>query len=321
MMRSRLQAIPGVDAVAANNLPLSGLSAGTKLYLERSSTEPEEITALLTAGQDNYFDVLGIPILAGRGFEPTDRRDSPPVALVNETMARRHWPDGNPIGRRLKSFDDTVWVEIVGVAADVRHNGLSSSTEPTVFLPAAQSGRETNEWILRVRQGDMAVAIQQARDVIASASPSTPVARTLILDETIARSVAIPRFRTFFILGLAGLAAVLALLGVYGVLAFAVAQRTKEIGIRMALGARSRNVLTGIVGSGLKLAATGIAVGLLAASSATSIIGSFLFEVAPNDPRTYFAVAVGLLAVTCLAAYLPARRAAAVNPAQVLNDD
>ena len=321
MMRSRLQAIPGVDAMAAYHLPLTGLSAGTKLYLERSSTEPEEITALLTAGQDNYFDVLGIPILAGRGFEPTDRRDSPPVALVNETMARRHWPDGNPIGRRLKSFDDTVWVEIVGVAADVRHNGLSSSTEPTVFLPAAQSGRETNEWILRVRQGDMAVAIQQARDVIASASPSTPVARTLVLDETIARSVAIPRFRTFFILGLAGLAAILALLGVYGVLAFAVAQRTKEIGIRMALGAQSRNVLAGIVGSGLKLAATGIAVGLLAASSATSIIGSFLFEVAPNDPRTYFAVAVGLLAVTCLAAYLPARRAAAVDPAQVLNDD
>jgi putative ABC transport system permease protein len=321
-LRSRLEQIPGVSAVAANHLPLTGLTAGTTFYLERAATEPETISALVTVGQENYFDVLGIPILAGREFEPTDNRESPPVAIVNETMARRYWPDSDAVGRRLKTFDDdAVWVEIVGIAADVRHEGLTNPVEPTVFLPAAQSTRATNEWIVRVRRGDMAAALQQARAVIASVSPTTPVSRTLILEETIARSVAIPRFRTFFILGLAGLAAALALLGVYGVLAFVVTQRTKEIGIRMALGARSRNVLTSIVGSGLKLAATGVAVGLLAAWSATSVIRGFLFEVAPNDPRTYFAVAAGLLAATCLAAYLPARRAAAANPAQVLNDD
>jgi putative ABC transport system permease protein len=321
-LRDRLEQIPGVSAVAANNLPLTGLTAGTTLYLERAASEPEEITALVTAGQENYFDVLGIPILAGRGFGPSDNRESPPVAIVNETMARRYWPDSDAVGRRLKTFDDdSFWVEIVGIAADVRHEGLSTPAEPTVFLPAAQSKRDTNEWILRVRRGDTSAVIQQARAVVASVSPTTPVSRTLILEETIARSVAVPRFRTFFIVGLAGLAAILALLGVYGVLAFAVGQRTKEIGIRMALGARAHNVLTNIVGAGLKLALAGIAAGLLVAWSASGVIRSFLFEVTPNDPGTYFVVVAGLLAVTCLAAYLPARRAAAVNPAKVLNGD
>jgi putative ABC transport system permease protein len=322
MLRSRLGGIPGVSAVAANHLPLTGLSAGTTFYLERDSAEPEEVRALLTTAQDNYFDVLGVPILAGRGFEATDVRDAPPIALVNQTMARRYWPDGDAIGRRIRSFDDeSVWIEIVGVAADVRHKDLSTSPEPTVLVPSTQAQREINEWILRVSQGDMGTAVERARSVIAAASPSTPVARTLVLDDAISRSVALPRFRTFFIVGLAGLAAALALLGVYGILAFAVAQRTKEIGIRMALGARSRNVVTQVVGSGIKLAAAGVVVGLLIAWSATRTIESFLFEVAPTDAVTYIAVVTGLLAVTSLAAYLPAKRAAAVDPAQALNDD
>ena len=321
MLRGRLEGIPGVSAVAANHLPLTGLSAGTTFYLEHDSAEPE-VRALLTTAQDNYFDVLGIPILAGRGFEATDVRDAPPIALVNETMARRYWPDGDAIGRRIRSFDDeSVWLEIVGVAADVRHKGLSTSPEPTVLIPSTQAQREINEWILRVSQGDIGTAVERARSVIAAASPTTPAARTLVLDDAVSRSVAIPRFRTFFIVGLAGLAAALALLGVYGILAFAVAQRTKEIGVRMALGARSRNVVAQVVGSGIKLAAAGVVAGLLIAWSATKTIESFLFEVAPTDAVTYIAVVAGLLAVTSLAAYLPARRAAAIDPAEVLNDD
>jgi ABC-type antimicrobial peptide transport system permease subunit len=194
------------------------------------------------------------------------------------------------------------------------------ATEPKLYLPAAQSERPMNRWVLRVR-GDVGATIDLARRAVSEQSPTTPVQSVQILDQTIAASVAVPRFRTFFVVGLSAVAAVLALLGVYGVVTFAVAQRTKEIGVRMALGADADGVVRGVVGSGLKLAATGTAVGLLISWPAAERLDAFLFGVRPTDVIIYVTIGLGVTAVSGVAAYLPARRAATVDPVSVLNSE
>jgi predicted permease len=318
-MRARLEQIPGVRAAAMNHLPLSGLSAGTNFYLDRGG-EDEQINAILSIGQDNYFDVMGVPIVAGRGFKPGDTRKAPRIAVVNQTLARRCWPDGNAIGQRFRTGDDPkAWIEVVGIADDIRHKELAAPIEPMVHLPATQAEREINEWVLRFR-GNPAQVLQRAREVVAGVSP-LPVSRTLILEDAIGLSVAIPRFRTYFIVGLAGLAAVLALLGMYGVLAFSVAQRTREIGVRMALGAQADEVVRAVIGSGMKLALVGAGIGLAVAWSGAGLLSAFLFDVAPRHVATYAGAVAGVLVISCVAAYLPARRAAGVNPVSALKDE
>jgi putative ABC transport system permease protein len=321
-LTARLDEVPGIRASAVNNLPLSGQRSGTRVYLEQPGGELEIVNqALLTVIHESYLDVVGIPILAGRPFEGGDAVDAPPVAIVSETMARRYWPGETALGRRLRTSDDsTASLEVVGVATDVRHEGLAAAIAPTVYLPAFQSTRETYEVVLRVR-GDIGDALQSARGVIASASPTTPVTRVTILDEAIAASVAIPRLRTILVVGLAGLAAVLALLGVYGVVSFVVAQRTKEIGVRMALGAHPLDEIRRVVGGGFKLGVAGAVLGLFMAWSAAETVGGFLFEITATDPPTYIGVMVAVLALVCVAAYVPARRAASVDPIEVLRPD
>jgi len=316
-LRERLNTIPGVNASAMNVVPLSGFGAISPLSLARVGAEPEEISANVVVGLEGYMAVLGIPVVDGRGFDRGDTPESAPIVVVNETMARRYWPGGEPLGQRLRMVNETEFRQVVGVAADVRHE-LATNVEPTVFLPASQSGRATNDWILRIR-GDVGPAIRGAREAVASVSPAASVRMVLVLDDVIADSVALPRARTLFVVGLAGLAAFLTLIGVYGVLSFSVAQRTKEMGIRMALGASARGVTAQVIRSGLKLTVAGIAIGLLVTWSVADVVGTFLFEISPRSPLTYLGVAVSVAIVSCLAAYLPARRAAAVDPAGVLN--
>jgi hypothetical protein len=224
--------------------------------------------AVLTVGLENYLDVLGIPLIQGRGFERGDTPEAVPVAVVSASLARRAWPGERAVGKHFRTFDDSLAsIEVVGVAADVRHEGLAAEAASTVYLPLTQSSRETHEVVLRVR-GDIASAIQSARGTVANVSPTTPIRRVVVLDETIAASVAVPRFRTALVMGLDGLASVLALLGVYGGRA-----------------------------------------------------GAFLFEITPTDPVTYLAVVVGVLVVCCIAAYVPARRAATIDPVAVRKAD
>lgn len=321
-LAARLGEVPGVRATAVNNLPLSGQRSGTRLYLERPGAEPEVVEdVLLTVVLNNYLDVMGIPVVAGRGLESSDGPGAPPVAIVSETLARRLWPGENVIGRNLRTFDDSIAsIEIVGIAADVRHEGLAAAVAPTVYLPASQSRRDTHEMVLRIR-GDIAHAIQSARVVVARLSPATPVGRVLVLDQAIADSVAIPRFRTVMVVALAGLAAVVALLGLYGVVAVAVAQRTKEFGVRMALGAGPRSIVLRAVAGGVALGGGGVALGLFMAWVASNVLAAFLFEIAPTDPVTYVGVTIAVLAVCTVAAAVPARRAAMVDPVRVLKGE
>jgi predicted permease len=314
----RLEELPGVSASAVNNLPLAGARSGTRIYVERSDGQVERADALLTVALEGYLDVMGIPVVAGRRFEPTDAPDAPLVAIVSQTTASRLWAGRSAIGQRLRIDDDsTTSLEVVGVAADVRHEGLGAAVAPTVYLPSSQSRRETHEIVLRIR-GDVGTAVQSARGVVAALSPTTPVRRVTILDTRIAESVAIPRFRTVLVVGLAALAAGLALLGLYGVVSFAVTQRTKEIGVRLALGARAGGVVLRVVARGLGLGLAGVALGLLISSVLADGLGAFLYGITPTDPATYVGVALGVLLVSGAAALVPALRAAAVDPVAVL---
>ena len=322
-LRARFDAIPGVAASVANQVPLRGSFMTTSYFAERLEGEPERTRVLISVGLENYLDLMEIPVLAGRGFTPTDTRDAPPVGIVNEAMAQVLWPGTDALGKRVRlvrSDDDAPWVEIIGVARNVQHQGLMIDTEPKLYLPAEQSARPMNRWVLRIR-GDVGATIDLARSAVSAQSPTTPVRSVQILEETISASAAVPRFRTFFVVGLSALAAVLALLGVYGVMTFAVTQRTKEIAVRMALGANVDGLVRGVVGSGLKLAATGVAAGLLIAWPAAGRLEAFLFGVGPTDVIIYVTIGLGVTAVSGLAAYLPARRAATVDPVSVLNSE
>ena len=316
-----LDGIAGVRSTVVNNLPLSGQLSRTSLRLERPAGDPDRIEALLTVGLENHLGVLGIPVIQGRGFDRGDSPEAPLVAVLSESMARRAWPGETAVGKRFRTSDDsTRSIEVVGVAADVRHEGLAAEAAPTVHLPLSQSSRDTHEVVLRVR-GDIASAVETARGVVASLSPTTPVRRVIVLDEAIADSVAVPRFRTAVVVGLAGLAGVLALLGVYGVVSFAVGQETRDVAVRIALGARSGSVVLRVAGGGLVLGVAGVGLGLLLALALADVLDAFLFEITPTDPVTYLAVLVGVLVVCGIAAYVPARRAAAIDPMVVLKTE
>jgi putative ABC transport system permease protein len=243
------------------------------------------------------------------------------VAIVNQAMASALWPGESPLGKRLRNDDDGApWVTVVGVAGDVRHQRLAGEAEPKFYLPVWQSDRDPEQWVLRT-SGDVAAVIELARRAVAEVSPATPVTDVAILEERIASSVAVPRFRTLFVIGLAAMAGVLALLGVFGVVTLSVTQRIREIGVRMALGAGSGEVVRGVVGEGLGLAVAGIGLGLVAAVPATRALREFLFEIEATDPFTYASIAVAVALVSGAASYLPARRAAAVDPVKALRTE
>ncbi len=317
-LRTRLSAIPGVEVSATSQVPLSGSASSTTYLVDRAGAPPDSASGVLRSEVlDNYFGVMRIPMVAGRPFRPTDVADAPPVAIVNEAMARECWPGESALGKRVRHDDDQPWMTVVGVAGDVRHMRLDTPVEPKLYLPAAQSSQPATSWVIRAR-GELDGVVQLARDAVAEVSPDTPVWRVQILEERIASSVAVPRFRAWFVIGLAGMAAVLALLGVYGVTSFAVSQRTREIGVRIALGSEPRAVVRRIVWRGLRPTATGLALGLAVAVPASRLVSGFLFEIEPTDPATFAATAVLVAAVSAIAAYVPARRATSVDPVTVL---
>lgn len=316
-----LEEIPGVQAAAANNLPLSGLSSGTTFRIEHVDGTTVEAHALLNVATPDFLDVLGIPLVSGRRFSVRDDAEAPRVGIVSETMASRYWPGENPIGQWFRFDDDaTLLIEVVGVAADVPSGGLASPVDPMIYLPAPQTNRSTYEWVLRVRE-DVGHVLQEARRVVGEHSSATPITRVMILDDVIDESVAVPRIRMLLVLGLAGLAATLALVGVYGVLSFVVAQRTREIGVRMALGAHSDRVVADVIGHGLRLTVAGVVVGTAASWALSDLAGSFLFEVAPRQIAIYAVVGTAVLLLGFVAAWAPARRATRVDPVSVLSGD
>ena len=317
-LRSRLAEIPGASFSAANQIPLSGSVNSTTVHVDQGGDQEVEASVLFSAVLDDYFQVLEIPLVAGRGFGPADGPEGPQVAIVSRAMADRFWPDGNALGGRFRNDADDPWVTVVGIVGDVRHQGLGTDVEPQAYLPAAQTERVLSQWVVRA-VGDMGSVLSLAREKVREVSPDTPVRDTEILTERIATSVSLPRFRTVFVLGLAGMSCLLALLGIYGLVAFTVGERRREIGVRMALGATSSTVLGGVVGISARLALVGMVLGVGMSVVASRVIESFLYEVEASDPWILIASGLLLLSVSVGAGWFPARQAASVNPVAVLS--
>jgi predicted permease len=265
-----------------------------------------------------YFTTLGIPLTEGRDFADTDRDGAPTVIVVNQAMVRRFWPDQHPIGRRITT-DSKTWSSIVGVAGDVRQMGLRADSEPEVYLSYMQDPFQWPYLSLLVRAGSNPVklfpSIQQAVWMV---DKDQPLSNPITLDQVRSHSIAQPRIAALLLGLFAGAALLLAAVGLYGVVSYWVAERTHEIGVRMALGAGSFAVFVQVVGRGLLLALLGTALGLIGSLAATRALASFLFSIRSTDPLTFAAVAFLLISVALVACYVPARRAARIDPVVAL---
>lgn len=268
------------------------------------------------------FAALGIPLKSGRDFNDGDTFDAPFVAVINEALVRKSFPGKNPIGRTIFCpFDSFKGMTIIGVVGDVRQYGPAREPLPECYMPYQQhhyNGRTLS--VVSRTVGDPTALAETVRRLARERSPDVPVKFTT-METSLYESVAAPRFRTVLLSLFAGLAVCLAMAGIYGVMAYAVRQRSKEVGVRMALGASSGDVVRLVLRQGIAVTAIGLTLGLAGAAAATRLLTSILFEVKPSDPTTYAAVALLLAVVALVACYIPARRAAKVDPVVALRDE
>jgi len=266
----------------------------------------------------DYFRVLGIPLRTGREFSSADHERAPLVAVINETMAKRYWPNANPIGQRINETNNEAnWREIVGIVGSVQHLARGEEPKPEMFVPVSQKPPESLNMAVRT-QVEQASFEATLRRSVTAIDANLPVFEVRTMEERLFESVAQPRFRTVLLGVFAALALVMAVIGLYAVMAVSVAQRTHELGIRVALGAQRRDVIGLILRQGIKLVSLGIVIGLAGAWALTRVLTTLLFEVKPTDPLTFVAVPVLLIAVAILACWLPARQAASVDPLTAL---
>jgi putative ABC transport system permease protein len=332
-MLTRVRALPGVEAAGTTHTaPLDG-SDSSRPFIIADRTPPEagkEPGAGYRVVSPGYFRALGIPVLQGRDFSDNDRLSAPGVVMINQTLARRHWPDSNPVGQRMRQGavgGESPWMEIVGVVGDVRHSRLDAEPRPEMYFPYAQAGAQASRSIvasrrritLAVRASSSLGSLGEAvRREIASIDKNQPVTGVRTMSESVARSVMSQRFSALLVAIFAGLALALAMIGVYGVMSFSVGGRTREIGIRMALGAQGADVMRMIVGQGMWLVVAGIIVGLAASFAATRLMAGLLYGISTTDPLVFFIIPALLAGVALLACYLPARRATKINPMEAL---
>jgi putative ABC transport system permease protein len=314
--------IPGVEAVgAAKTQPLQGGGDTYEFTIPGRSgpdatMNPGSGTLIVSAG---YFDALDIPLLKGRVFDAReDVPDAPLNIIVNDAAARRFWPGADPVGTTVTLGETPL--TIVGVVGDVRNEGLAADPEPAVYLPFSVASRSSLQLFIRTR-GDPAAAAGAVRRAIHAVDPMQPIAGVRTLDSAMAETVAQPRFFTLLITVFGAVAVFLAALGLYGVVAYTVTRRTTEIGIRMALGARAGEVVRMVIRRSAWPTAAGILAGTVAALLLSRLMASMLFEVRPADPATFGGAAALLAAIALLASWLPARRAARIEPTQALRGD
>ena len=317
---TRLAQLPGVTAAGATNMiPLDG--RGTDRLIEIEGYVPRDNSDMPDAqnrqATPGWFAAMGIPLVRGRLIERSDDEKAPRVVVVSEAFVKHFFSNGDAIGKRIrlgKLTADFPWATIVGVVGDVRGFALEEAPLPTMYWPVAQI-RATPSLAIVVRtQGDPAGLGSAVRAAIAEIDPAQPIYEMQTLDQLVAKSLDQRRFTLMLMVVFGVMALVLSAIGLYGVMAFLVTQRTQEIGIRMALGARAVDVLKIVVGSGMFLASLGVAVGLIGAFALTRLMSSLLFGVSPTDLVTFGLVTVGLLTVAMLACYIPARRATKVDP-------
>jgi putative ABC transport system permease protein len=273
---------------------------------------------------DAYLTALDIPIVAGRGILRTDAAGAPAVALVSDAAARRYWPGRSPVGERIRLSvgwpENDAWAEVVGVVGDVKSRDLRAGADPGVYLPLAQFAYRANYLLVEVA-GDPAAAIPAVRSVVRDLDPQLPLWDPAALTGHVARATAAERFSMVLLTSFGALALLLAAVGIYGIIAQSVAGRTREIGVRLALGARPSGVLGLVFRQGFAIAGLGLAAGAVGALAATRVLRNQLFEVSTADPLTLAGAVVLLGGVAALAIWLPARRAARVAPMEALRHE
>jgi putative ABC transport system permease protein len=318
----RMAALPGVESAAiTSNLPLASLG-NMAVFAADGRSGGERLYAGVRTISPGFFGMMRIPVRRGRAFSARDAAGAAPVVIVNETLARRTWPGQDAVGKVIQIVDKRAapaWRTVVGVSADVRHWSLDQLPFSEIYVPHAQApamameSREMRIFVALRTAGDPASLASAARAEIAAMDPDQPVTGVEPMEKIVNRSLTVPRLITSLLLIFACIALLLAIMGIYGVVAFAVGQRTHELGVRIALGAGRREVLGLVLRQGLVLAAAGTAVGLLAAFAVTRVLSALLYGVSPRDPAIFVAVPLVLGASAIAASYLPARRAARLD--------
>jgi predicted permease len=322
----RIAAIPGVENVGLiKDLLISGNPDGL-ITIEGGSSDSSE-RARIPFNRDliseGFFQTLRIPLLKGRFFNAQDNQGSVPVAIINETMARRFWPGEEAVGKRFKlglAESPGPWLTVVGVVGDMRRQSLERQSIAQIFVPHLQSPSRRMTLLIRTTMEPDQLA-PTVRNEIRLIDKTVPIYQISTLERRLAEAVAPRRFQTWLLTLFSALALLLAAIGIYGLIHQSVALRTREIGTRLALGAQSRDVLWLVVGQGMRLALCGIGLGLLAALALTRVLTDLLFGVTATDPVTFMAVPLFLLLVALLACYLPARRVARVDPILALRHE
>ena len=324
-LKQRLETTPGAQSASTiYPLPLSGERFVISFEIEGRPMAPKDHPSgeFFTTGV-GYFKTMGIPMIKGRDFDDRDKHGSTPVVIVSETFARQHFPNEEAVGKRIKpgistiDDEDSTMREIVGVVGDVRNQNLSTESKPAYYVPQTQVPFSSMVAVVKTANEPRSLISAVTKEV-AAMDRDIPLFGVKSMEEYLSASVAAPRFSTTLLSIFAGVALVLTIVGLYGVMSYSVAQRTNEIGIRMALGAQSRDVLLMIVKQGSVLIAMGLAIGLAGAYALTRLIASLLFGVTAKDPFTFAAVAVILAVVALLACYIPALRATKVDPMNAL---
>jgi predicted permease len=322
----RMREISGVDLAAiVSNLPTTPQTNVANFDALTIEDRPVESSQDLRGERirisPDYFKVMQAPLVRGRFFDEGDEDGKPRVAIVDESTARRYWPNQDPLGRRVRFGQNpqAPWMTVVGVVKDIKHDGLDIDGVPHIYVSIYQSADRAFSVVLRTSLPASALE-PQIRNAIQSIDHGLPVFGVSSMDDVLDASLAPRRFSADLVSGFAGLALLLASLGIYGLLAYMVGQRSREIGLRIALGARREDILKLILGKGFILAGIGIMAGVFLAASGASAMASLLYGVRPHDPEVFVIVPLLLLMVAVTASYIPARRAAMVDPIAALRE-
>ena len=312
----QMQSLPGVRAAAISSAlpPTPTRSAPILAEGQPAVPLPQRPDANIETISPDYAKVLRVPLERGREFSADDNQTKPTVAMVNQAFVRRYWPNENPIGKHIWLGTIATPVEVVGVLGDERNNGISREPAPEMLLPFPNLPWSHLRLSLRTAGGDPMALVPAVRQRLARIDSVQPITEVQTLEQILAQSRAQSRFTVLLFGIFSGVALVLAIVGIYGVISYAVVQRTHEMGIRMALGADKKDIFRLVIGRGLKLAGIGIAIGLVAPFTLTRLMSSLLYKVSPADPLTIIGSAILFLAAALLASYIPARRASRTDP-------
>jgi predicted permease len=321
----RVRALPGVQEVGATTrLPVvGGFGPWNFVHAEGrpAATPAERRGATRRVVTPGYFEAMGIPLIRGRTFRPSDAADAPTVAVISRRLAEEFFPGEDPIGQSIVlPWNPPLYLEVVGVVSDVRLGQIEFDTRATMYWPLAQHGRLSTYLVVRT-SGDPSAMVQSLRAAIREVDPNVPVSSLRPMSDVVSSSLAQNRFRTLLLGAFAGVAMLLAALGLYGVLAQLVGRRTHELGVRIALGADRANILAWVLRYGLRLTVIGVVFGLVGAAATTRVVRGVLFGIEPLDPVTFAATTIVLMLVALAAALLPAWRATRVDPVESLRSE